>query len=59
MKKLLMFSIINTVGMLLLVASRIPSESEGIDWILIGGIILIIATWIHFFWERNKLNKLK
>lgn len=59
MKNLLMFSIINTVAMLFLIASRLPSESEGIDWILIGGIILIIATWIHFFWERNNLNKLK
>lgn len=59
MKKLLMFSIINTLGMLFLISSRLPLKSKVIDWILIIGIIIIIATWIHFFWERNKIDKLK
>jgi len=59
MKKLLMFSLINTLAMLFLIMSRFPLKDQGIDWILITGIILIIATWIHFFWERNNLNKLK
>ncbi len=45
--------------MLFLIASRFPLKEDGIDWILVSGILLIIATWIHFFWERNKLNKLK
>lgn len=58
MKNLLRFSLINTLAMLLLIISRFPLE-EGIDWLLVGAIILIIATWIHFFIERDKLNKLK
>lgn len=59
MKNLLRFSLINTLAMLLLIMSRFPLEDDGIDWLLVGAIILIVATWIHFFIERNKSNKLK
>ena len=59
MKKLVLLSIINTVAMSFLIASRLTLENEVTDWILIAGIILIIATWVHFFWEKNKSDKLK
>ena len=59
MKNLLRFSLINTLAMLLLMTSRLPFEEEGIDWLFVAAIVLIIATWIHFFIEKNKLDKLK
>ena len=59
MKKLLIFTLLNTLSMLLLMVSRLPLEDDGFDWLFIGAILLIVVTWAHFFWERNRLNKLK
>ena len=60
MKKLIWFTLLNTSAMVLLIASRIGSEKDKIDWILTAiAFILIIVNLIHFFVERNKLNKLK
>ena len=60
MKKLIWFTLLNTSAMVLLIASRIGSEKDKIDWILAAiAFILIIVNLIHFFVERNKLNKLK
>ncbi|WP_456438129.1 hypothetical protein [Psychroserpens sp.] len=59
MKKLIWFTILNTTSMVLLIASRITSDSKGFDWLIFVPAVLIVLTLIHFFVERNKLNKLK
>ncbi|WP_033959646.1 hypothetical protein [Psychroserpens jangbogonensis] len=60
MKKLIWFTVLNTAAMVLLIASRIGSEKDRIDWVLIAiAFILIIVNLVHFFVERDKLNKLK
>jgi hypothetical protein len=45
--------------MVLLIVSRLNSESEGFDWLIFIPFVLIVLTLIHFFAERKKLNKLK
>lgn len=47
--------------MVLLIASRFASDREinGFDWFIFIPSVLIVLTLIHFFVERNKLNKLK
>ncbi len=59
MKKLIGFTILNITAMLFLIASRFTSETEGFDWLIFIPVVLIVLTLIHFFVERNKLNKLK
>ncbi len=59
MKKLIGFTILNIASMVLLIISRFPSETEGFDWYIFISIVLIVLTLIHFFVERNKLNKLE
>lgn len=45
--------------MVVLIMSRLASESEGFDWLIFIPVLLILLTLVHFFIERNKLNKLK
>lgn len=35
------------------------ASGKGFNWLVIVGILLIIATIIHFLVEYKKLNKLK
>lgn len=44
--------------MSLIITSRLISEN-GFDWLAIIGLIILVATIIHFFIERKKLNQLK
>ncbi len=41
-----------------MVFSQLGSD-KGFNWITIIGILLIIATFIHFYFEYKKLNNLK
>jgi len=58
-KKLIWFTILNTLAMVLLIISRLDSKNGGFDWLIFAPTLLIILTLVHFFVERNKLNKLK
>ncbi len=59
MKNLIWFTILNTTAMVLLIASRFASKSEGFDWFIFISTVLIVLNLVHFFVERNKLNKLE
>ncbi|WP_323787387.1 hypothetical protein [Psychroserpens sp.] len=60
MKKLIWFTLLNTSAMGLLIVSRVGSEKDNMDWVLIAiAFLLILVNLIHFFVERKKLNKLK
>lgn len=58
MKKLIWFTIIMCLSQGLMILSQTQSEN-GNNWIIMVGVLIIIAILIHFFVEYKKLNKLK
>ena len=58
MKKLVWFTVLNILSLGLMIFSQL-APNKGFNWIIAVGILLILATVIHFFVEYKKLNKLK
>jgi fatty acid desaturase len=58
MKKLIWFTVLMTLSMILLILGRLLS-GKGFDWLTIIPTLILGAIIIHFFVEYKKLNNLK
>lgn len=58
MKKLIWFTVLLSLSMIFLIASRLIS-GNGFDWLALFPMIMLVAIIIRFFIEYKKLNKLK